>query len=186
MDNFAKLIKKADNHRDDNLPIDTNKSGDRLTQTLKEILIIHTWGIGDLILLTPVLRAISHLHPWIKISMLFFPKAAALPILESPYVHEVLFTKWNLSTLLSTLIKLRRKKYHAVMFSSGVTHWKAWLFMLLLRAESRIGEYSIARLPGLTAYIRFNPSVSRTQANYSLFKALLELPAWKESLELKE
>ncbi|MDY0152433.1 MAG: hypothetical protein RBS43_09195, partial [Candidatus Cloacimonas sp.] len=76
-----------------------------------EVLIIHTWGIGDLILLTPVLRTVHTLYPQLKLSFLFFPHSAAIPIRGAAYVHSIQFTAWKPAILLKTILSLRHKRY---------------------------------------------------------------------------
>jgi heptosyltransferase II len=151
----------------------------------KEILIVHTWGLGDMILLTPVLNAVSRLHPEIKFSFLVFQKIAAVPLREATYVRDIDSCNWEPQQLLKSIYKLRKTKYHAVVFSSGVTAWKAGLYMFLLRAIHKIGEYRTVRFPFLTDYVRFNPDQSRTEGNYRLLETLLSLPDWKDVVQTK-
>jgi len=147
-----------------------------------KILIIHTWGIGDMIMLTPVLQAVKTLYPLLELEILFFPKSAAIPVNNAPFVSKIHFTGWKTNLLLHTLFQLRKEKYKAVLFSSGVTPWKSWLFMLLLKAENKIGEYKKIRYPGLSYYTQYKPNRSRTQNNYALFQSFLHLPSWDEAM----
>ena len=149
---------------------------------IDNILIIHTWGIGDLILLTPVLNAVYAIHPELKFHFLFFPKAAAIPVKHAPYVGEIKFCSWKPKELLKSILSLRKVRYDAVMFSSGVTPWKAWLFLLLLKAKRKVGEYNKFRYPMLHASIPFNGTKSRTESNYHLISTLLDMPTWNNAL----
>ena len=150
--------------------------------TQGKVLVIHTWGIGDLILLTPVLQAVKTLYPLLELEILFFPKSAAIPVTDAPFISKIHFTGWKANLLLPTLFKLRKEKYQAVLFSSGVRPWKTWLFMLLLKAEIKVGEYKKFRYPGLSVYVKFNPLLSRTRSNYTLFQSFLNLPSWEEAI----
>ncbi len=150
--------------------------------TQGKVLLIHTWGIGDLILLTPVLQAVKTLYPLLELEILFFPKSAAIPVTDAPFISKIHFTGWKANLLLPTLFKLRKEKYQAVLFSSGVRPWKTWLFMLLLKAEIKVGEYKKFRYPGLSVYVKFNPLLSRTRSNYTLFQSFLNLPSWEEAI----
>ena len=129
-------------------------------EPVKKVLIIHTWGIGDLILLTPVLQAVKQMYPKLELEVLFFPESAAIPVTNAPFISKIHFTGWKANLLIPTILALRKQKYGAVLFSSGVKPWKTWLFMLLLKAEKKIGEYRTIRYPGLSMYIKFNPAFS--------------------------
>ncbi len=149
----------------------------------RNILIVHTWGIGDLILLTPVLRAVKKLHPHTRFSLLFFPRQAAIPITGADFVDEIAFSAWKPLELLKSIRSLRRQHFDAVMFSSGVTPWKAWLFMLSLKAKHKVSEYSGLKYPGLTEYTLYSGQRSRTQNNYELLGSVLTLPSWADALK---
>jgi len=148
----------------------------------KEILIIHTWGLGDLILLTPVLNLVNKLHPEVRFTFLIFQRIAAKPIFHAPYEHEILYSGWKPSELYQTVLTLRKKKFYAAFFTSGVTVWKAGLLLSVLRAQQKVGEYSKLRFPLLNTYFLFHQEITRTESNYNLFKAVLELPKWKEAM----
>ncbi len=151
-----------------------------------EILIVHTWGIGDLILLTPALRVAAKLYPELKISLLFFPQQAAIPVLGADYVHGVSYGGWKPQQLFGTIRDLRHKRYHAVLFSSGVTAWKAWLFMLPLKVKHKVSEYKTFKYPWMTEYVSYQADNSRVRSNYELIKAVLPLPDWDEALRRSE
>ncbi|MDD3464691.1 MAG: glycosyltransferase family 9 protein [Candidatus Cloacimonetes bacterium] len=152
----------------------------------QEILFIHTWGIGDLILLTPALRVAKKLHPELRVTLLVFPRQAAIPILEAAYVNKIVYGGWKPLTLVRTLCSLKRKSYYAVLFSTGVTPWKAWLIMLLLKSKHKISEYNQFKYPFLTDYVRRDPAYSRVRGNYELLRAVLPLPDWEGVWRRKE
>lgn len=148
-----------------------------------EILIVHTWGIGDLIMLTTSLRAAHTLHPEARFTLLFFPKVAAIPVVGAPYLREIIFTSWRLPDLVRSLVHLRRSRFDAAMFSSGVTPWKTWLFMLLIKSKHKIAEYKRFKYPLLTDYLPASDQIPRAQANYLLLSRALPLPSWQEALQ---
>ncbi len=152
----------------------------------REILIVHTWGIGDLILLTPALRVAKKLHPELRITLLVFPRQAAIPVLEAAYVDEIAYGSWKPVELIKTIRALRRKRYHAVVFSTGVTAWKAWLFMLSVKAKHKVSEYNRLKYPFMTEHVPYTTEYSRVRGNYELLKAALQLPDWDEALRRGE
>ncbi len=154
--------------------------------TSREILIVHTWGIGDLILLTPALRVAKKLLPELRITLLVFPRQAALPVREAAYVDEISYGSWKPLELIKTIAALRRKRYRAVVFSTGVTAWKAWLFMLSVKAKHKVSEYDRFRYPFMTEYVPYTTASSRVRSNYELLKAALPLPDWDEALRRGE
>lgn len=152
----------------------------------KRILIVHTWGIGDLILLTPSLRTAKKLHPQLKITLLVFPHAAALPVKNADYVDEIIYGGWKPKDLFASIKKLRKEKFHAVFFTTGVTAWKSWLFMLFIKAKHRIGEYNKFKYPCLTDYVARDLKKNRVRLNYELLGVAIPLPDWEEALQKRE
>ena len=148
----------------------------------KRVLIIHTWGIGDLILLTPVLRIVKTLYPYLELEILFFPESAAIPVTNAPFISKIHYISWKPNLLIPSILNLRKQQYKTILFSSGVRPWKTWLFMLLLKGEQKIGEYKNIRYPGLSKYVKFHPAYSRTRSNYLLFESFLNLPSWDDAL----
>jgi len=157
-----------------------------MSKSSREILIIHTWGIGDLVLLTPALKVAKKLHPELRVTLLVFPRQAAIPVLNAEYVANVCYGGWKPSELVRTLMAKRHRRYYAVLFTSGVTPWKAWLFMLVLKSKHKISEYNQFKYPLLTDYVRHDPAYSRVRGNYELLRAVLPLPYWEEACRRKE
>lgn len=155
----------------------------KYNQNIKDILIIHTWGLGDMILLTPVLNIIHKLHPGVRFSFIIFQKIAAFPIVNAPYTENVSFCTWKHKDLLQTIIKHSHNTFSAVLFSSGVNPWKAGLYMLFFKTKLRIGEFHTYKFPFLSKYSHFQKELSRTESNYKQFRLLLPLPEWEESFK---
>ncbi len=154
-----------------------------INAAINEIQIIHTWGLGDMILLTPVLGLVNKLYPQYKLSFLCFQKVSASPIKLAPYTQDIDFSNWRATSLITAIRKLRNKQLFAVFCSSGVTHWKAWLFMLLIPAKYKIGEYKRFRLPGLSLYHKIDDNESRTYNNYQIFGKILVLPEYSAVMQ---
>ncbi len=129
-----------------------------------------------MILLTPALEASCKNHPEARFDFLVFQPAAADPVRLAFYTGQIRFCSWHPVRLVRALLILRRKKYDAALFSSGVTVWKAGLFLLFLRAENKIGEYREKRFPFLNSYSRLKDGVSRAESNYGLLQLAVSLP----------
>ena len=80
---------------------------------IKRILIIQTAFIGDVILITPLIRATKELYPQARIDALVVPGAAKL-LKNNPYLNEVLTYSKRDKALLSMrymISTLKAKEY---------------------------------------------------------------------------
>jgi heptosyltransferase-2 len=154
--------------------------------SVTDVLIVHTWGLGDMILLTPVLSIVHNQYPEVRFSFLIFQKASALPIINAPYTQDVYYSGWKLRTLFQTVVLLQKQKFQIAMFSSGVSPIKAGLFLQFVRAKIKIGEYCKVRFPFLHKYSFYNYKKSRVENNYSFFRQVFNLPSYKEVLANKD
>jgi len=144
------------------------------------LLIIHTWGLGDLILLTPVINVIHQQYPHLQVSFLFFQSNAAAPIKRAPWLKEIHYCRLKVFQLVRMVMRLRNFRFEISMVSSGVTPWKAGLLQLFLRSGLKVNEYGHIPLPYISGKVRFNPALSRTQSNYRLLESVLRLPGWAQ------
>ncbi|MBP7116908.1 MAG: glycosyltransferase family 9 protein [Candidatus Cloacimonetes bacterium] len=142
-------------------------------------LIVHTWGIGDMILLTPVLELIHHLFPEVMFDFAVFQGSSMLPIKSAPYTSEVHQCSYKPSQLLPMIARLGREKYDYSITTSGISAIKAGLFSWLIRARCRIGDYQGKPCPFYTTQIPFNASMLRTWADHDIFKLVFPLPEAK-------
>jgi len=97
----------------------------------KNILIIKPGAIGDLLQLTPVIRALATRYPGSRISILVGTRATATLFKCNPYVAETLvFDRRGEHGSLSSLLKLwqhmRRMKYNLVI-NFQRSNLKTWL-----------------------------------------------------------
>lgn len=107
-------------------------------------------------------------------------------MLEADYVDNIYYGGWKPKELFATLRTIRRKRYHAVLFTTGVTPWKAWLFMLPLKSKHKVSEYNKHKYPGLTEYVPYTADQTRVRSNYELIGSVIDLPSWDEALRRKE
>lgn len=139
-------------------------------------LVLHTWGIGDMILLTPVLELIHEMYPNVKLDFAIFQATAMLPIKNAPYTGEIIRGSYKLNKLVPLISCLKAKKYDICITSSGISAIKAGLFAWLIRAKRRIGDAPAGTKRIYTDQITFDPSMHRTWANHALFKLVFDLP----------
>lgn len=98
---------------------------------IKQVLIVQTAFIGDVILITPLIRAVKQLYPSALLDVMVVPGAAKL-LENNPHIRRVIpFYKRNgaISSFLSTVKQLRDVHYDLAIspHSSGRTHLLLWL-----------------------------------------------------------
>ncbi|HGY54368.1 MAG TPA: glycosyltransferase family 9 protein [Caldithrix abyssi] len=142
----------------------------------KNILIIQTAFLGDVILLTPLIRAVKRLYPQANIDALVVPQSQGV-LENNPHLRDVLTfdkrrNKWR--AFWQTLRRLRAAKYDlAISPHSSVT--TAWL-MVLAGIPVRVGfdrwhaaRYLTHRVPHYD-----DRSWHKVQKNLHLLTALSE------------
>lgn len=136
------------------------------------ILVIHTWGIGDLLMATPAFCSIKKAHPEYQIDVLVAQPASRLVLINNPNIRNVIVCKHNPISFLFVLFKLYRK-YDISLVTSGVNPLKGSLFSFLTGAEMRIGETRIGHTFSFyTKTIPFDPLMHRVESDNKLFSLL--------------
>jgi heptosyltransferase-2 len=139
---------------------------------MKKILLVQTAFIGDVILITPLIRATKELYPDAVIDVLVVPAAAKL-LEHNPYIRQVLtFPKRQnpLKALLQMRSRLRREAYDMAIspHSSGRTH----LLLFLAKIPVRIG-FDRGTLPFLLTLKTPHPrGIHKIAKNLSLLKLI--------------
>ncbi|MDY0152348.1 MAG: lipopolysaccharide heptosyltransferase II [Candidatus Cloacimonas sp.] len=138
----------------------------------KRILIVQTAFIGDVILITPLIRAVRQLYPQAIIDVMVVPAAAKL-LENNPYINEVLAypkRKNALVTMLQMLKLLRKKHYDLAIspHSSGRTHILLFLSCIPLRLGFDRGPAPLL----LTAKIKHPNNIHKINKNLALLKML--------------
>ncbi|MBI3978956.1 MAG: glycosyltransferase family 9 protein, partial [Chloroflexi bacterium] len=113
----------------------------------ERVLIVKLADIGDVLAMTPALRALRQSHPRWRLTALVSPGSAAV-LADSPLVDEVVvFDKFQYDRLGDALkpgallksarflLDLRRRRFdRVVLFHHLVTQWGAWKFAALALA----------------------------------------------------
>ena len=113
----------------------------------RKILMVELWGLGDLTFSTPVIAAALesddvHLLGKAHAKPLLEPSFPALQFItfEAPwtaYTGKYKLWKWNFTSLIALVFKLRREKYDIAV--SARNDPRDHLFMWLIGAKNRIG-----------------------------------------------
>lgn len=103
------------------------------------ILIVQTAFIGDVILITPLIRAIAELYPKAKIDVMVVSEAVIL-LKNNPYVKEIIIDEKRKNIILSTLQLIKRiKSKHYDLAISPHSSFRTHLILYLSKIPERIG-----------------------------------------------
>lgn len=139
---------------------------------MQRILIVQTAFIGDVILITPLIRAVKELYPAAAVDALVVPAAAKL-LQNNPHLHDVLTYSKRQSPLraMQTMISdLHARQYDMAIspHSSGRTH----LILYLAGIPIRVG-FDRGTLPFLLTLKTPHPrGIHKIEKNLSLLKLL--------------
>lgn len=139
-----------------------------------KILVIQTAFIGDVILVTPLIRAIKELYPAAKLDVMVIPQTANV-LENNPNINEIiLFDKREnkISSFIKTLFKLRKAKYDLVLtpHSSMTTA----MLIYLARIPMRIGFDRWEAKKYLTHKVPHLENQHKTTKNLELLKVLTD------------
>jgi ADP-heptose:LPS heptosyltransferase len=115
-----------------------------------KILIIHTYGMGDLILFTPIYQKLCEVYPDAKFDFFITQKSSIKPLENHSQIGKIFHSLPKANELFLIGLKLRKKQYDISISTSGGSVWKATLFSWLVYAKIRVGEVN---KNGLNMYI---------------------------------
>ncbi|HNX02368.1 MAG TPA: lipopolysaccharide heptosyltransferase II [Candidatus Cloacimonas sp.] len=105
----------------------------------QNILIVQTAFIGDVILITPLIRATAELYPQAKIDVMVVSEAAIL-LKNNHFVQEVIVDEKRKNVLLSTLQLIKQiKSKHYDLVISPHSSFRTHLILYLSKIPERIG-----------------------------------------------
>jgi len=105
----------------------------------QNILIVQTAFIGDVILITPLIRATAELYPKAKIDVMVVSEAAIL-LKNNHFVQEVIVDEKRKNVLLSTLQLIKQiKSKHYDLVISPHSSFRTHLILYLSKIPERIG-----------------------------------------------
>lgn len=142
---------------------------------MRRVLIVHTWGIGDWLFFTPVIRALTENHPGIEIDVILGTPGAKQIVELYPKVHiqTVTDTTKGIGGILKAVTKTWRKKYDSVLFTAGVNSRKADKLAALIRADRKIALLTSQHKPRfLSDVAQYDPSIHRLENNLKFLNIL--------------
>ncbi len=139
----------------------------------RKILVIHTWGLGDMIMFTPALRAIRQKYPDAEIDFLVTQSAATHPIKYSNLCNNIIQSKNQPIFMILEAMKLRANAYDVSIVTSGVSPTKGSLFSGIVGAKQRLGEYRDRKMKSYTDQVLLDPVLHRSLSNMKLIEPLV-------------
>jgi len=144
---------------------------------LVKVLIIHTYGIGDIIMAIPMVKYLKKIHPEFEIDLFTTNKGSASLMESQPFFDHIYFSPRSMKGLYSILHFLRKKKYDYSIVSSisnASIPLKHGLITLFINANNRFGEYINYPVPFYTKTQKFSQSVHRVISNIGLIKLIVK------------
>ena len=131
----------------------------------QRILIVHTAFVGDVILMTPLIRAVKQVFPTAQVDVLVIPETAGL-LNNNPYLRSVqLFDKRQnkFISFLRAIFSLRKQGYDAAFLPHS--SFTTIALIALSGIRERIGfDRNISRY-FLTKRVFFRNGVHRMEKN---------------------
>lgn len=140
-------------------------------ETIKNILFVQPQGIGDMVMMTPMLNGLRSILPDSHISILVASKGAADVVEDSKVCDEIIFfnrfkARWY--NYLSLFRKLWILHPDVCFIAPHVNPVLGELLSIMSRAKARIGHKKVLPIIG---YTHFDPSVlemHKIEANHHL------------------
>jgi heptosyltransferase-2 len=141
---------------------------------MKKLLVVHTWGIGDMVMFTPALQLLAYNLPNATIDLLVGQFASAEVVRGSNLFRNIIPMQRGVK-LISQIIGLRKEHYDCCIVTSGVNPLKGGVFAWLLGIPIRIGDNEVKKSPFYTHQVRLDPNLHRSEHNINLIKKLISV-----------
>lgn len=142
---------------------------------MKRILIVHTWGIGDWLFFTPVIKALMVKYPSLKIDVILGTPSTKQIIELYPEVKIKAITdvRKGLGGILKAAVKTWRTKYDALIFTAGVDSRKADKLASLINAKKKLAlRTSPLEHHFLTQVVDYDVSLHKVENNLKVLDLL--------------
>ena len=104
--------------------------------------IVQNWGLGDLVMTTPVISEFRRLYPDAKLTLIVRGKAQAALMAGSPLVDQILDMppSSDRTRLRRFFLDLRRQKIDAAFVGTRIGGWLPWLLKIVSGIPTLIGD----------------------------------------------
>ncbi len=137
-----------------------------------KILLVHTYGLGDMIMATPAIMNLVECYPEAQIDLLIFQKLSESPVVNAPFVGRIHYCDFTPASIIKTVSKLNGIGYDLALHTSGTSIFKMSLLMLAIRAKKKVGEYGSLRVPWYDLQRRRAEGEHRVLSNIGLVETL--------------
>ncbi len=155
---------------------------------MKKILIIHTFGMGDMIMALPMLNQVYHDFPNAKIDLFYTNSAAKFPITNPHFINKIFYSNYEIRNLFKIIQSLRRKRYDVSIVTSisfASKPIKLAFFSYLVGAKERVGEYLKKEIPILyTKQNKFERSLHRVKVNMNLWSLVTKKKYYLKEIKI--
>jgi heptosyltransferase-2 len=146
------------------------------SQDFRRILIVHTAFVGDVILMTPLIRAAKQVFPGAQIDALVIPETAGL-LKNNPHIRTIqIFDKRKnkFKSFFETVFQLRKEKYDAAFLPHS--SFTTIALVTFSGIKWRIGfDRNISRY-WLTKRVPFRNGIHRIDKNLDLIRLFSNSP----------
>ncbi|VBB09404.1 Hypothetical protein LUCI_4694 [Lucifera butyrica] len=134
---------------------------------VKKVLVIHTWGIGDMLMFTPALQLLLHEYPQMIVDFLIKQPAAADVVRACSQTGRIYYLEQGVN-LFKQIWQLRSNGYDAVIVTSGTNHWKSGWLAFSISAPVTAADYQGIRSPLFSVQIARDEAVHRIDNNLKI------------------
>jgi len=141
-----------------------------------KVLVVQTWGIGDMVLTTPLLQALRRHWPQSHVTVIAGSEAAADVIRNSHLCDDVTVTSFRQSSLLTILqffFTLRGQGFQVAIVASRISPRVAWLLRAVSGLKVIAGDGVQYKSWGYTHWRRTDVTNHKVIENLAILKLLI-------------
>lgn len=147
-----------------------------MLQFMNKILVFQTWGIGDMIMATPMLWSLRQQLPKAYITVIAGSRASADVVDGSPICNEVRIispAKMSFYQLIRTFSGFRRECFNAAIICTRISPRIAQLLKLLSGIKVIAGDSLSPRRWGYTHWCPVEPDLHRVTSNLNILRMIV-------------
>jgi len=147
-----------------------------------KILLVSGGGIGDLLMTTPMFRAIKNTYPQCHLTVLILQSINRSLLVDNPYVDEIIDWKPFEGRMISLVSLIRKKRFDHAIHNHSCSMWRFYFLPFLAGIPNRFGFDRRSTAKGfkthlqrlfLTAEISYRTrSDRRTRMNLEILRLL--------------